>query len=69
MKADIITIAALSILFQVGIAGDQTTNSDQIKNTIVSIQNQVVDLTNPLEPFFCKEFVATRKSMSRMTAL
>lgn len=70
MKAGIITIATLCILCHAGSASaDQTTNSDQIKNTIVSIQNQIVDLTNPLEPLFCKEFVAARKSMTRTTAL
>ena len=72
MKTCTITAAMLCILCSANlVCADQSTNSDQIKikNTIVAIQNQVEDLTDPLEPLFCKEFVAARKSMSRNTAV
>jgi hypothetical protein len=69
-KVYIITAATFCVLFHAASAfGDQSTNSDQIKGTIISIQDQIVDLTNPLEPLFCKEFFEARKSMSRTTAL
>ncbi len=46
----------------------QTTNEAQIKDVIISIQTEIVDLTNPLEPLFNKQFVATRKAMTEKTA-
>jgi hypothetical protein len=46
----------------------KTMDKESIKSTILSIQKQIVDLTNPVEPFNCKEFVIIRKSMSRNTA-
>jgi hypothetical protein len=48
--------------------GEDQTNQDKVKAEIISIQKQVVDLTNPLEPLFDKQFVAMRKSMSVGTA-
>lgn len=36
----------------------------QVKAAIVSIQQRIWDLTNPLEPFHCKQFVSIRKSIS-----
>lgn len=44
------------------------TNQDEVKDKIIAIQTQVVDLTNPLEPLFNKQFLAMRKSMSIRTA-
>lgn len=46
---------------------DQT-NHIPIKEIIVSIQKEIVDLTNPLEPLHCKQFLTIRKSMSESTA-
>lgn len=50
------------------ICSAQTTNDVQIKDVIVSIQKEIVDLTNPLEPLFNRQFVATRKVMTEKTA-
>lgn len=46
----------------------QSTDNDPVKNTILSIQKEVVDLTAPVEPLYCKTFLTARKSMSKETA-
>lgn len=43
-------------------------SDDAIKGTILSVQIEVGDLTNPAEPLNCKRFLAARKSMSKETA-
>lgn len=48
--------------------GENQTNRDDVKAEIIVIQEQVVDLTNPLEPLFNKQFLKMRKSMSASTA-
>ena len=46
----------------------QTTNEAQIKGVIISIQKDITDLTDPLEPLYDVQFVATRKAMTEQTA-
>jgi hypothetical protein len=46
----------------------QPTNDDSIRATIVFVQEEIVDLTNPLEPLNCKKFVAARRSLTQETA-
>lgn len=47
--------------------GQQATNQLEINAAIISIQEKIVDLTNPQEPFNSKEFVSLRKSISKET--
>src|SRR5215472_3710633 len=46
----------------------QTTNEAQIKAVIISIQEDVTDLTDELEPLYDAQFIATRKAMTEKTA-
>jgi hypothetical protein len=69
MKTYTTAIAISSILCANFVLAGQPTNSNQIKNTIISIQYQVTDLTDPLLPFFCKDFIAARNSMSMSNAV
>jgi len=50
------------------VRADQATNDIQIKSIIVSIQKEIVDLTDPVEPLYDAQFVATRKAMTEGTA-
>jgi hypothetical protein len=64
-----VTIAAMLCLLCINpVCGAQTTNDVQIKEVIVSIQKQIVDLTNPLEPMFNAKFTAARNAMTEQTA-
>jgi hypothetical protein len=60
---------ALGLIFLSGqvIFGQQLQNQEDVKAAIISIQKQIVDLTNPLEPFDCREFIMLRKSIHKKT--
>jgi len=46
----------------------QPMQDDSIKSTILSVQKEIVDLTDPVEPLRCKKFVAARTLMTSETA-
>jgi hypothetical protein len=69
MKAHVTIATMLCALFYISpVCSAQTTNDVQIKDVIVSIRQQITDLTDELEPLYDKQFVATRKAMTEKTA-
>jgi hypothetical protein len=69
MKAHVTITALLCLFCNINsVRGDQATTNLPIKQAIVSIQERIVDLTNPLDPLYDKQFVSLRKSMSENNA-
>jgi hypothetical protein len=68
MKARVTIAAMLCLLCANPICGAQTTNDLPIKEVIISIQERIVDLTDPVEPLYNAKFLATRKAMTEQTA-
>jgi hypothetical protein len=56
MKARVAIAAMLCLLCNINpICSAQTTNEAQIKDVIISIQTQITDLTDELEPLYDKK--------------
>jgi len=69
MKRHVTIVALLCLLGHSNpVRAQQATNEAQIKDVIVSIQNDIVDLTDPLEPLHNAQFVAMRKGMTEKNA-
>ena len=61
-------LLALGLIFlNINMPGQQLTSQQEVKAAIISIQKEVVDLTNPRDAFDNKQFVSLRKSISRET--
>jgi hypothetical protein len=59
---------ALGLIFpNINISGQQLTGQQEVKAAIISIQKEIVDLTNPRDAFNCKQFVSLRQSISAET--
>lgn len=59
---------ALCVLGNISLAPGAQTNDVPIKGIIISIQQDVGDLTARLDPLHVKQFVDARKTMSQKTA-
>jgi hypothetical protein len=68
MKTHVMMVVMLCLLGFNPICGAQTTNDVQIKEVIASIQTQITDLTDSLEPLYNAKFLATRNAMTEPTA-
>ena len=57
-------LLALGLIFlNINMPGQQLTSQQEVKAAIISIQKEVVDLTNPRDAFDNKQFVSLRKSI------
>lgn len=67
MKTTMLFLLIVVIFYSLVLFG-QPAHGDPIEETIASIQKEIGDLTNPVEPLNSKAFLAARRSMTKETA-